>query len=61
MIFGAMGAQQYVGLRQLIYESYCGRFAGISRAQLCFVVRIATDTTWQAVDFPSIFIQLSSS
>jgi hypothetical protein len=40
MIFGALGAQQYVGLRQLSYESYCGRFAGISRAQLCFVVRL---------------------
>jgi hypothetical protein len=32
---------------------WCGRFAGIGRAQLCFVVPIATGAPWQVIEFTS--------
>ena len=34
----------------------CGSLAGLGRAQLCFVVLIATDALWQAIEITTDFL-----
>jgi hypothetical protein len=38
-----------------------GTFAGLGRAQLCFVVPISTDALWQVIEITTDFFYLPNS